>query len=163
MLLAITYFLFRGATGINLIVVPTGTSQGSTGPESFKRSCGPAVARYVQQVAQARVGKVEQANATELHQLLVQSGIALAIMTVVSIALGWLVAGRVLRPLREMTAATRQISERNLHERLALPGPRDELKSTSPTPSTACWRGWRPPSAPSSASSPTRRTSCARR
>ena len=68
-----------------------------------------------------------------LHQGLIQSGIALAIMTVVSIALGWLVAGRVLRPLRAMTATTRQISERNLNERLALSGPRDELKDLADT------------------------------
>ena len=54
-------------------------------------------------------------------------------MTVVSIALGWLVAGRVLRPLRAMTATTRQISERNLSERLALQGPRDELKDLADT------------------------------
>jgi hypothetical protein len=36
MLLAITYLLFRRATGINLIVVPTGTSHGSTGPDPLK-------------------------------------------------------------------------------------------------------------------------------
>jgi two-component system sensor histidine kinase VanS len=54
-------------------------------------------------------------------------------MTVVSIALGWLVAGRVLRPLRVMTATTRQISEHNLHERLALSGPHDELKDLADT------------------------------
>jgi two-component system sensor histidine kinase VanS len=54
-------------------------------------------------------------------------------MTAVSIALGWLVAGRVLRPLRAMTASTRQISERNLDERLALSGPRDELKDLADT------------------------------
>ena len=54
-------------------------------------------------------------------------------MTAVSIALGWLVAGRVLRPLRTMTATTRQISERNLNERLALSGPRDELKDLADT------------------------------
>jgi two-component system sensor histidine kinase VanS len=68
-----------------------------------------------------------------LHQGLLQSGIALAVMTAVSIALGWLVAGRVLRPLRAMTATTRQISERNLNERLALSGPRDELKDLADT------------------------------
>ncbi|MGH2871661.1 MAG: sensor histidine kinase, partial [Solirubrobacteraceae bacterium] len=50
-----------------------------------------------------------------------------------SIALGWLVAGRVLRPLRAMTATARQISERNLHERLAIDGPRDELKDLADT------------------------------
>jgi signal transduction histidine kinase len=71
--------------------------------------------------------------AADLHQFLIQSGIALAIMAVVAIALGWVVAGRILRPLRSMTATTRQISEENLHERLALPGPLDELKDLGDT------------------------------
>ena len=57
------------------------------------------------------------------HSLLVGSAVALGIMTVVSLVLGWIVAGRVLRPLREMTAAAQRISEDNLHERLAMPGP----------------------------------------
>src|SRR5258708_31809072 len=48
-------------------------------------------------------------------------------MAVVSTALGWVVAGRALSPLRTMTAKARRISERNLHERLALTGPRDEI------------------------------------
>ena len=47
--------------------------------------------------------------------------------------LGWLAAGRVLRPLRIMTTTTREISERNLHERLALTGPDDELKDLGDT------------------------------
>jgi two-component system sensor histidine kinase VanS len=72
-------------------------------------------------------------SADNLHEGLLQAGLALAITTVVSVALGWLVAGRVLRPLREMTATTRQISERNLNERLALSGPRDELKDLADT------------------------------
>jgi two-component system sensor histidine kinase VanS len=72
-------------------------------------------------------------NTHGLHQGLIGSGIALAIMTAVSVALGWLVAGRVLRPLRTITAKTRQISERNLNERLALSGPRDELKDLADT------------------------------
>ncbi len=72
-------------------------------------------------------------NTDALHQGLLRSVIVLAVMTVLSIAFGWLIAGRVLRPLREMTATTRQISERNLSERLALPGPRDELKDLADT------------------------------
>jgi signal transduction histidine kinase len=67
------------------------------------------------------------------HQLLFASLIALAIMTVISVALGWLVAGRALRPVREMTAAARRISEDSLHERLALRGPTDELKELGDT------------------------------
>jgi signal transduction histidine kinase len=74
-----------------------------------------------------------QLRTTELHQLLFWSGVALAIMAVVSIGLGWLVAGRVLRPLRTITAAARHISATNLHERLALDGPDDDLKELADT------------------------------
>jgi len=49
-------------------------------------------------------------HAAELNQLLAESAIALGAMAVVSAVLGWLVAGRVLRPLRAMTAAARAIS-----------------------------------------------------
>ena len=68
-----------------------------------------------------------------LHRLKVWSGIALAIMFVVSGALGWIVAGRVLAPLRTITATTERISETNLHERLAMAGPRDELRLLADT------------------------------
>jgi len=63
-----------------------------------------------------------------LHQLLVDSGIALAVMAVLSIWLGWLIAGRALRPLRTITSAAREISATSLHRRLALHGPEDEIK-----------------------------------
>jgi signal transduction histidine kinase len=69
----------------------------------------------------------------ERRQLLIESGIALGIMTVVSILVGWLVAGRVLRPLRTITATTRDISASNLHERLDLRGPDDELTELGDT------------------------------
>ena len=67
------------------------------------------------------------------HTLFISSLIALAIMTIVSAALGWLVAGRALRPVSQMTAAARRISEDNLHERLAVTGPRDELTELGDT------------------------------
>jgi hypothetical protein len=67
------------------------------------------------------------------HTLFLSSLIALAIMTIVSAALGWLVAGRALRPVSQMTAAARRISEDNLHDRLAVAGPRDELKELGDT------------------------------
>jgi hypothetical protein len=54
-------------------------------------------------------------------------------MSVLTVALGWLVAGRVLRPLRTMTTATRRITEVNLHERLNLHGPSDELTDLGET------------------------------
>lgn len=67
------------------------------------------------------------------RNLLIASLIALAVMTVVSAGVGWLVAGRALRPLRQMTAAAQHISETNLDERLAVQGPRDELKELGDT------------------------------
>ena len=72
-------------------------------------------------------------NRVDLHQLLVESATALAVMAAISVALGWVVAGRVLSPLRTITATTRRISEHSLHERLALPGPGDELKQLADT------------------------------
>jgi signal transduction histidine kinase len=67
------------------------------------------------------------------YQYLTGSLIALGVMAVASIAVGWLAAGRVLRPLRVITAATQRISADRLHERLALTGPNDELKDLSDT------------------------------
>jgi signal transduction histidine kinase len=68
-----------------------------------------------------------------LHRLLVGSGIALGIMVVVSGVVGWVVAGRVLAPLRTITATTERISATDLHERLAMPGPDDELRLLADT------------------------------
>jgi signal transduction histidine kinase len=67
------------------------------------------------------------------QQLLIAAGIALAVIAVAAAAIGWLIAGRVLRPLRTITAAARRISASSLHERLALPGPDDELKELADT------------------------------
>ena len=72
-------------------------------------------------------------HANEMTQLLIYSGVALAIMAVLSVALGWVVAGRVLRPLRTITEAARNASATSLHERLALSGPDDELKKLGDT------------------------------
>ncbi len=69
----------------------------------------------------------------DARTLLVGSCIVIVILMGATVLLGWLAAGRVLRPLRVMTTTTREISERNLHERLALAGPDDELKDLGDT------------------------------
>ena len=68
-----------------------------------------------------------------LGHLMTESAIALGAMAVVAIGLGWMIAGRVLRPVHLMTAKARRLSESNLHERLALGGPDDELKELADT------------------------------
>ncbi|MCP2322995.1 signal transduction histidine kinase [Hamadaea flava] len=65
--------------------------------------------------------------------LVLVCGIALAIMAVLSLGLGWLYAGRMLRPVRQMTGRLQQISGSNVHERLALAGPRDEFTELGDT------------------------------
>src|SRR4051812_3354057 len=70
---------------------------------------------------------------SDLRQVLIAAPVALAIVTVLALALGWLVAGRVLRPLAVITGAARRISATNLDQRLALHGPDDELKALGDT------------------------------
>lgn len=127
-LLAITYVLVRHSTR-NAIFY--GSLAGRPKPLTFPPTT--AQLRHLQaQAEQVRIAAIHE-HAAELHQLLIQSGIALAIMAVISLALGWIVAGRTLSPLRVMTATARRISERNLHERLAIKGPRDELTELAET------------------------------
>jgi signal transduction histidine kinase len=90
------------------------------------------LAQSVHQLAQT--GTVQAAQrATDAHQLLVNSGIALGIVAVLALLAGWLVAGRMLRPIRTITRTARRISSTSLHERLALDGPQDELKELGDT------------------------------
>jgi signal transduction histidine kinase len=82
----------------------------------------------------AEVGPVQAAQrAADSHELLVNSGIALAIVAVLALLAGWFVAGRMLRPIRTITRTARKISSTSLHERLALDGPQDELKELGDT------------------------------
>ena len=68
-----------------------------------------------------------------LANLRTQYAIALAALTGLSVLLGWAVAGRVLRPLQRITATAKRVSQDNLDERIALVGPRDELKELADT------------------------------
>jgi signal transduction histidine kinase len=90
------------------------------------------LAGAVHQMARARSAQAAQ-RAADSHQLLVSSGIALGIVTVLAIAAGWLVAGRILRPIRTITRTAQRISSASLDERLALDGPQDELKALGDT------------------------------
>jgi signal transduction histidine kinase len=110
-----------------------GTSLPAKGPSEAP------VPPQISKLLRSRSGRVavsfvgSQQRISDLHQLVIESVIALAIMAVICTALGWVVAGRVLSPLRTMTATTREISEANLNQRLALHGPRDELRELADT------------------------------
>jgi signal transduction histidine kinase len=68
-----------------------------------------------------------------LSDLLAFSLLGLGLMSVASGGLGWYMSGRVLRPVRVITETARRASEQHLGERLALTGPRDELKELADT------------------------------
>jgi len=74
-----------------------------------------------------------QLRAAALHRLLIEYVAALVAMTVLAVGAGWLLAGRVLRPLRHITATARRVSAENLGERIALHGPQDELRELADT------------------------------
>ncbi|WP_380282138.1 sensor histidine kinase [Kitasatospora purpeofusca] len=66
-----------------------------------------------------------------LRSLLTTSGYALALLTAVGLAGGWLIAGRVLRPLKDITGAAHRAASGALEHRIALTGPRDEFTELS--------------------------------
>jgi signal transduction histidine kinase len=130
-LLAITNSLARGWPWPRSGGPFKGTGDTSAPGTGGRTSSSPAAA-LTSRIQQVQTQEAAQRSA-ELHQLLAGSAVALGIMVVVSVALGWFVAGRMLRPLREMATATRRISEDSLDERLAMPGPGDELKDLGDT------------------------------
>ncbi|WP_371939663.1 sensor histidine kinase [Actinomadura chokoriensis] len=68
-----------------------------------------------------------------LEQLLQSSLVTMLVLGVLAVAIGYLVAGRMLRPLHRVTATARRLSESNMHERIALDGPQDEIKDLADT------------------------------
>ena len=108
-LLGFTYWLFDRATAVKRILPAT---------EPPATQC--RVPAQVTPTACSSPAPCAAQHALDLHTLLAQSGIALAVMAALAFVLGWLVAGRVLRPVRTITATARRISATSLHERLAL-------------------------------------------
>jgi signal transduction histidine kinase len=90
------------------------------------RKCGGLYATGVQAGASAQ-------RSTTLIHLLAYSLLSLAAVTLLAAAAGWIVAGRILRPVHRLTAAARAASEQNLSQRIALQGPRDELRELADT------------------------------
>ncbi len=151
MLLAFTYvFVVRGLSTTSAL---SKTDQPATvAGESLRKACGRVIAAEKNAnksalsaadrglLSKCRLsfssgvvaGAQTQRNQA-VHQLLLYSLVGLGIMGAVSGAVGWLVAGRALRPVHAITGAARRASEENLGERLALAGPPDELKELADT------------------------------
>ncbi|WP_214406501.1 sensor histidine kinase [Pseudonocardia lacus] len=123
----VLYAVVFGASAVGLLALTNAFGSISvTSPAP--RTAVPAEVR----IAQMEAELVESA-ARQSEQLLTGSLLALAVALVVAVVVGRALAGRVLRPLRTITAATRRISADNLHERLALDGPADEVTDLADT------------------------------
>ena len=85
------------------------------------------------QARNAYAAEVHAANDRALSKVLLAFGGALLLVTLASVAAGWIVAGRALRPISRITSTARSISERTLDARIALDGPRDELRELADT------------------------------
>ncbi|MGW6308896.1 ATP-binding protein [Streptomyces niveus] len=109
---------------------PTGgpTTGGPTG-STFPPQHAPGDSIAVRLVDRT-VSAVQEAA---LDQMLLWSGIGLLLIALLAAVMGWWLAGRALRPVVAVTDAARRISEQNLHERLALTGPDDELHRLADT------------------------------
>jgi signal transduction histidine kinase len=138
-LLAVTYVLVDKATdaitlhGDKIVFssppamtpVNAGTLRGPRSSVFTRQPLSAQATRLLEQAAQL--------HAFDLHELLIRSAVALGLVAVLSVALGWLVAGRVLRPVRTISTTARQIGASNLHERLRLDGPDDEFRELGAT------------------------------
>jgi len=137
--LTITYGVLFLLSGVVLLAITSGVVYSRSSVAAVQAN--PSVPQTALQQARSQVQQLRDELAAEQQaqhsgisrDLLIGSAVGLGIMTVVSVALGWGVAGRALRPVRQMTVATRRISEDNLHERLAVAGPDDELKDLADT------------------------------
>jgi signal transduction histidine kinase len=124
-LLAVIYVLVARGTTIQVSSAQPAPSQAFRHLKVQPGAVGAAV-------GPVRDVVVQQHNA-DLARLLTISWVVLAVTTAGAAVLGWFAAGRVLRPLREITSTAQTISAGNLNERLALKGPNDEFKRLGDT------------------------------
>ena len=102
-------------------------ADGAGGSPSAVQAAGHR--RFVAQIEQVQQELADDA----LRDLTLQYAAIMAAMALLSAGLGWFAAGRLLRPVSEITETARRVSNRSLHERIALEGPDDELKQLADT------------------------------
>ena len=138
-LLAITYGLVSHATQ-GIVVQQSDGLSSDGGASAGSPGGGPAgiigagqAGPGSQQLEFIAERSASGTGSAENDALLTYSGVALAIMAAVAVALGWFAAGRALRPLRRITTAAQRISATSLRERLAIDGPADDLRELADT------------------------------
>lgn len=99
-----------------------------------KHADGTLVYRHGENFQVADLRSVQQAvNQSTLDTLRNYSLIALAVIFIVSALVGWLVAGRLLRPIGQITATANRLRATDLSQRISASGPDDELRALADT------------------------------
>ena len=104
----------------------SGKAGGTKRPDTITQECKKLF-------DEAAVAATTNQRDRTIHELEVYSVLGLALLTLASSGLGWVMAGRVLRPVHDITEAAQRASDRHLGERLNLQGPEDELKGLADT------------------------------
>jgi len=150
-LLYASLFALGGAALVVITYLLVANTLRSTTPATTPRAIQPALERCLRAASQrgglrsavmqkcadvyasgVHAGAAAQRSTTLTH-LLTYSLLTLAGVILVATVVGWIVAGRILRPVHRLTAAARAASEQNLSQRIAMQGPRDELRELADT------------------------------
>jgi signal transduction histidine kinase len=150
-LLGLTYFLVSERLSGNVFTVSTGDgprvmgdgsipSQGASAPPAGSAGASGEVGPrpIPPDGVEAMRREARRFERATLSNLLKQGAIALGVVALIGMAFGWLMAERAMRPLQRITEAARRVADVNLagvnlHERIALTGPSDEIKDLADT------------------------------
>nr|BFE81840.1 hypothetical protein GCM10020093_044410 [Planobispora longispora] len=124
-LVLVNYFFVERVISQTVLAAKPGTVFGTGGPVIRI----PADAGTVRAVAMTK----EMYRENIMTSMFQWSLAAVVIVGCVGLAIGWIVARRVLAPLHRMTETARRLSESTLHRRIALDGPHDELRELADT------------------------------
>ncbi len=150
-LLYTSLFAVGGAALVSITYLLVAQTLHSRTPTTTPPAIQPALARCLQAASQrggvhsevmqkcaqvyasgVQAGAAAQRSTTLTH-LLIYSLLGLAGVTLLAVVAGWIVAGRILRPVHRLILAARAASEQNLSQRIGLEGPRDELRELADT------------------------------
>jgi signal transduction histidine kinase len=140
-LLGATYALFNQQLSRSAQKVVAQIDRHSNGEEVEQRlrvQTGTGETLTLPEAQEWMLDQQRQVRDAATTSLLTQGAIALVVVGGAAAGFGWLVAGRVLAPLHQVTDTARRISmapaaDRGLHERIALHGPDDEVKDLADT------------------------------
>lgn len=124
-LLAVVYYLLHRSIANQVIEVPVVLRD--------DQNAGQVSAEVKRQRVDVEARLREEIRRQTLIPVLERSLVALGGLTATGLVAGWLIAGRTLRPLHQITMTAKRVADRNLHERIALDGPRDELRELADT------------------------------